>query len=162
LTDGDVNLEWLDIANRETSYEVEVSRDGGTTFTPLATLPANTTSYLDTAPGVNERNLVYRIYSVRNGLPSPYSNPVAVEGTSSIREASAAELSVSPNPVTDRLVIRANEPIAEVFVHNATGALVSRSVRPDSIITSDWPAGVYFLKIELQSGVLLSSRVVKK
>jgi len=162
LTGGDVTLEWLDVASRETSYEVEVSRDGGTSFASLASLPANTTNYLDPDPGVNDQNLVYRVYSVRNGLPSPYSNPVAVEGTNSVREATAGELNVSPNPVTDRLAVRATEPISEVFVHNAAGALVARSLQPENIITSTWPAGVYYLKIRLQNGALLSSRVVKK
>lgn len=162
LSGGDVALEWLEIASRETGYIVEVSRDGGSTFTEIASLPANTTSYTDPAPAVNDPSLVYRVYSVRDGLPSPYSNPVTVEGTNTVREATAAELTISPNPVIDRLFLHAIEPIVDVYVHNAAGALVVHRTQTDSLYTADWPVGVYYLKIKLQSGTLLSSRVVKK
>ncbi len=160
-TEGDVVLDWLEIASRETGYIVEVSRDEGLTFIEVATLPANSTTYTDPDPFTTEDFLVYRVYSVRDGLPSPYSNPSTVMRDVSIREASKAELQIVPNPVADRLTIRANEPVLEVFVHNAAGALIAHSERSTSLITSDWPVGLYYLKVKLQSGALRSSRIVK-
>ncbi|MFT5999660.1 MAG: hypothetical protein ACI81P_002118 [Neolewinella sp.] len=162
LSEGVVTLEWLDIASGETAYKVEISQDGGSTFTEIADLPANSTSYVDSAPVFNEQNLLYRAYSVRNGLPSPYSNPVTVRRAVSIREATATELTISPNPVMDHLRIQSAEPITDVQVYTAAGALIAQSRQTDSLTTTNWPPGVYYLKIKLQSGTLLSSRVVKQ
>jgi hypothetical protein len=47
---GGIALQWTDGSSRETGYSVERSADGGP-WTPLVTLPANTTTYTDTAAG---------------------------------------------------------------------------------------------------------------
>jgi hypothetical protein len=62
----------------------------------------------------------------------------------------------------DHLRIQSAEPITDVQVYTAAGALIAQSRQTDSLTTTNWPPGVYYLKIKLQSGTLLSSRVVKQ
>lgn len=161
LADGNVTLAWLEIASRETGYVVEISRDGGATFTQLAELPADTDRYVDENPGPSSEILVYRVFCVRDGLPSPYSNEVEVEGTNAIREASSEELTISPNPVTDLLRLQSVDRIEEVRVYSSTGALVTTQTGSNQLHTANWPTGMYYLTVRFQDGTVRSARVVK-
>lgn len=164
LDDATVALNWLDIASRETGYEISMNiTSQGDRLVILDTIPANSTSYVhNNAPLYDGLGLIYRVSSLSDNGPSPYSNPVMVEETSSVREASAAELRAVPNPVNDRLTIESAEPIAELFVYSASGELIAQSKRTNQLDTTRWPAGFYYLKVKTRSGELLSARIVKK
>jgi hypothetical protein len=71
---GTVALQWQDRANNETGYEVWRAPDGGS-YAKLATLPANSTSYVDSSLPVNTA-YDYIVRAVNGTLFSPYSNPV--------------------------------------------------------------------------------------
>ncbi len=66
ISESQVNLSWDDIAFNEEGYILERSNDGGGTFTPLATLSPDTTSYSDTERTENYR-YDYRIRAFNNG-----------------------------------------------------------------------------------------------
>lgn len=161
LENGTVSLEWLDIASRETGYEVSVIINSSLII--VDTIAANSTSYthLD-APIFDALGLIYRVTALSDNGPSPYSNPVMVEETSSVREASAAELKIVPNPVSDRLTIASAEPIAELFVYSATGRLIAQNKGTNQLNTTTWPAGFYYLKVKTRNGEFLSARIVKR
>ncbi len=67
-----INVTWEDAAN-ETGYELYKSSNGGANFVLFASLPANTTSYLDTGLFANSIHY-YRIRSVNEGGSSLFSN----------------------------------------------------------------------------------------
>jgi hypothetical protein len=68
-----VNLSWTDNSGNETNYLVERSSDGGATWTNLATLGANATSYADTS--VNSASTYsYRVQAYNATANSGYSN----------------------------------------------------------------------------------------
>jgi|GEM_PF-572064 len=75
-----VLLNWLDIASRETSYHIEVSKDGGSTFEEVVALPADATSFLDTTTNnFPDENRIYRVYAGGETCPSPFSNPAEIQ-----------------------------------------------------------------------------------
>lgn len=71
-----VSLTWADNSNAETSFQLERSTDGAN-FSWLATLAPNATTYSDTGrtPG---STYYYRIKSIWDASPSPYSNVASV------------------------------------------------------------------------------------
>jgi len=68
-----IDLAWTDHATDETSYEIERRLASETTFTPLAAIASDQTTYRDEA--VIERTMyVYRVRAVAEALDSDYSN----------------------------------------------------------------------------------------
>jgi hypothetical protein len=159
---GSTELEWLDIASRETGYVVLFSEDGGASFAVADSLEANATAFTDTDRGVNSTDVIYQVYAYGPNGPSPFSNPVAVASTNAVREAAAAELKIIPNPVNEQLTIATDLRLKEVVVYNASGKLVTRRSGTNQLNTSTWPAGFYYLRIETHDGKLRSVRFVKR
>ena len=74
-----INLAWTDNATNETGFEIERSPDG-TTFTPLATVAANVTTYAHTGLTAGTTHH-YRVRATNGTGPSAWSN-VATAQTS--------------------------------------------------------------------------------
>jgi FtsP/CotA-like multicopper oxidase with cupredoxin domain len=70
-------LTWTDNAGNESGYVVERSVDGGATFTNLANLAANTTSYVNTGLSLGA-TYVYRVAAKSAVGMSAYSNAASV------------------------------------------------------------------------------------
>ncbi|MHA4808119.1 fibronectin type III domain-containing protein [Flavitalea flava] len=69
-----VSLQWQDRASNETGYEVWRANDGGT-YSLRASLPANSTTYVDVnLPANTIYN--YAVRAVNGSNPSGYSNPI--------------------------------------------------------------------------------------
>ena len=68
-----IDLSWTDRSSTEEGFVVEYSIDGGTSFSELATVAANTTRYSSTelAP---ESAYVYRVFAYNGNGSSAYSN----------------------------------------------------------------------------------------
>ncbi len=64
VTDGGILITWQDNCSFETGYRVERSIDNGETWSVIASLPRDSTSYLDTTPS---GRIVYRIVA-ENGF----------------------------------------------------------------------------------------------
>ena len=85
-------LTWTDNAANETGYAVEVSVNGGA-FTPLVTLAANTTSYVNPGLALGS-TYAYRVFATSAFGPSPYSNTATVTVPTSA-PAAPASLSIT-------------------------------------------------------------------
>ncbi len=73
-----MSLAWLDNAANETGFYVERSTDGGTTWTRVATLAANATTY--TNSGLTRRKTYwYRVQAYGAAGVSAYSNVVSAK-----------------------------------------------------------------------------------
>jgi hypothetical protein len=75
-TDQRVDLTWSDLSLRETNHEVERATAGGS-FTRIATLGANVTSYADTTV-FGGTTYSYRVRATGSAGPSDYSNTAVV------------------------------------------------------------------------------------
>ncbi len=98
-------LNWTDNATNEDGYTVERSSDGGATWSPLATLAANSTSYLDSGLAAGS-TCVYRVRAFKGTVTSAYSNqasattvPLAPTGLTATT-VSASQISLTWNDVT--------------------------------------------------------------
>lgn len=88
-----ITLSWTDNADNETGYVIEVSTDNNT-FTEVARLAANTTSYQATGLAL-ETVYYFRVYAyAEGGLTSPYTTIT----TETLGNPSAPKLSVNPSP----------------------------------------------------------------
>lgn len=74
LSSSRIDLKWTDNSGKESGFKIE-RRTDTTSFTVIATVGANTTSYSDT--GLNRRTrYYYRVRAYNDSVNSPYSNEV--------------------------------------------------------------------------------------
>jgi fibronectin type 3 domain-containing protein len=70
-------LSWTDNSNNETEFKIERSTDAGVTFTEIATVGANVTTYADT--GLTQLTTYsYRVRASNSAGDSAYSNTATV------------------------------------------------------------------------------------
>ncbi|HEX2916852.1 MAG TPA: fibronectin type III domain-containing protein, partial [Chloroflexia bacterium] len=118
VSSSQINLSWQDNSSIEEHFVVSRRQAGSPTFTPLVTLPANTTSYSDTsglAPGT------YYDYQVTatctTGCANFAPSNIATAGT-----LAPAFLSFDSQPGTT--LVNNTLPPVTVSVHDANGGLV--------------------------------------
>jgi fibronectin type 3 domain-containing protein len=70
-----ITLSWSDKSNNETGFKIERSTNG-TTFTEIARVGANSTTYANT--GLAAGRYYYRVRAYNSGGNSAYSNPATV------------------------------------------------------------------------------------
>jgi hypothetical protein len=69
-----LQLRWKDNSGTESGFEIERKADGGS-FGKIATVPADTTQFLDAGqPGDPQRVVTYRVRAINVAGASPYSN----------------------------------------------------------------------------------------
>lgn len=72
LSGATIGINWVDQSTNEANFALESSTDGST-FTVLATLPSNTTSYTHTGAS-QQQDYFYRVRALALGVQSSYSN----------------------------------------------------------------------------------------
>ncbi len=95
---------------------------------------------------------------------------LSIQGPVTGLEETDLLLQVYPNPVTSNLVsveVRAAEPTAHVQILNALGQPVFKESlqldetnRKIEINTSNWTKGIYFVRVELPSGTILTKKLI--
>lgn len=89
--------------------------------------------------------------AANNGLVIKYTGGpnTSVSGP----EATVRTMHISPNPVTDRLMITSEEPIRSVEVFNSLGTRVlAANEVGNGIDASAWPSGSYFIRVFTRGG----------
>jgi hypothetical protein len=71
VADSQIDLTWIDTVTNESGFQIERSSNG-TTFWPIATVPANTTAFSD-SPLFATTSYWYRVRAFNNGGNSMYS-----------------------------------------------------------------------------------------
>ncbi|MDB4334924.1 carbohydrate-binding protein [bacterium] len=112
--------------------------------------------------GVHDVYLVFRnantdIGSI-NWLQFSASTPNA------IKESSAMDIALHPNPVSDKLIIT-NCKGANIEVYNTTGSLITKSQSTNNIKILDMRSlnqGIYFVRIVNTNGSIKSYKVIKQ
>jgi hypothetical protein len=84
VASSQTNLTWIDTVTNESGFQIERSSNG-TTFFPIATVPANATSFSD-SPLFANTSYWYRVRAFNNGGNSMYS---AVAKTTTLAPLSA-------------------------------------------------------------------------
>ncbi|MCB9082576.1 MAG: T9SS type A sorting domain-containing protein [Lewinellaceae bacterium] len=158
-----IHLEWLDIAADETQYQIELSTDGGQTYSPLSTLPADATTFEHTPPpGSTLADLRYRVVARGVSCPSAYSNPAAVTLVNSIQDPLRdSPIHVFPNPAQAELFIQTPLEITAITLYDYSGKRLN-SYGPTRVLASDWPQGIYLIKFNTKGGSVHWQRIVKQ
>lgn len=94
-----VKLTWKDNSTRETGYKVEYSSDGGKTYTRIALLGANSTSYTATGLKSGTKYLFY-VYAYEGSVNSIATNTVSITPGSSSSSSSGTSKGSSSSSTT--------------------------------------------------------------
>lgn len=160
---ANVNLIWLDNANNETGYEIERTGADNSTYTLVATVPANSTFYADQISGANG-NYCYRVRAVGTAGNSAYSNSACVSITA-LGTQNAALLrgvEVYPNPSTGLYQVKVDNAQRGAVTLRVTDAL-GRTVSSTTLNKAGAPLrhaldlsklsnGVYQLHLDMPEG----------
>lgn len=168
-----ISLSWTDNADSEEDFVLERSTTDNNNFTAIATLPANTTSYLDNTVQTS-RTYFYRV-KARNqsgNQSSDYSNEASVTITSAEARAFAKQVKLYPNPSQGLVSLH--------YAQNYQGALSLRLLDTRGQMLKTWrfdksgrafdamldlsklPKGAYLLEITQQNGLRAVKRLVKE
>jgi hypothetical protein len=161
---------WVDNANYETSYQLWAIGGSITTYSLIATLAANTTTYNHTGLQVNT-NYCYKARAINNIGPSIYTNIGCVTtGTAtSINQLTAlADFNVYPNPTNGAVTLQfvSTGTKVDLQVMNNLGQLVlvqslQTTVGDNSqVINLPQAKGLYFVRLSTSTATLVKKVVV--
>ncbi|MGZ3769869.1 MAG: fibronectin type III domain-containing protein [Bdellovibrio sp.] len=94
VSSSQINLTWVDNSADETSFVVERSSSSGGTFTAIATLAANATSYSNTGLTAST-TYYYRVHAVNSGGNSANSNTASATTQAAVTTAPVAPSSLA-------------------------------------------------------------------
>jgi len=169
-SDTSIVLDWVDITDNETGFQLERSTSFNGGYSLIATLTENIETYEDTGL-TPETGYYYRVRAFNDQDTSIYSNK-AFAATVIVDTDAPSLLSnfkVYPNPTEGQVFIEWKNPVsASVVIRllDVSGkALTSRTVpgsqQKQRISTEGLPAGFYWLEISNQ-GLKQSYKLIKK
>ncbi|HKK69123.1 MAG TPA: PKD domain-containing protein, partial [Bacteroidales bacterium] len=80
---------------------------------------------------------------------------ITVSGATTISEKEHHDFALYPNPATDVVILKSNDPVIQLQVYNSTGKLMlSTHTDCHEINVADFAAGLYFVSIETENEVL--------
>lgn len=151
------NVTWTDNSNDETNFVLHYTFGGSTTYSLLATLPANTTTYTHTGLTYTT-NYCYQVAATNSVGTSAFSNTACAstpDNGTGIVETSANEKNVLcyPNPANTEVYfdIPSNEKQIDIELYNILGALVlsqKNYANRSAISISTLSKGLYYYKIK--------------
>jgi hypothetical protein len=150
-----VTLTWS-FANNALEYEVVVSDEN--TFTNIIA-SGKTTGTGSIFSGVQPKTRYYwRVRGINGTVLGPWSGgrwfetapPVGIE-----EEITIKGLQLYPNPATDVVTIKAEEPIqiSVLDIQGKTMLVQTEKTKETSINTAEWPNGMYLVIIETEAGI---------
>lgn len=146
ITNGN-QINWVSASSINVKNIVLQRSGADNIFTPLATLPATATQFIDTNPLAGDN--YYRLSSIDNdGSTTTYDNIAFVKGLSQ-------NISFYPNPVTNGVlnIVAGNDDVQSVNIINPNGIKVASAQAKNQsktlvISTNNLAKGLYLLQIK--------------
>lgn len=168
LKNASANLHWVTSSEINVSkYAVERSIDG-INFTGVATLPAklsttNDYNFIDGLQNINSKNIYYRLQMIDADGKYKFSAVLKISTTNQINKA----VSVSPNPVTNKMNVSISSAIAgtgSLRLISNLGQVVfqqnERIVKGENLITINklqyLTTGIYTLQVVIDNAVMVT------
>jgi len=112
-----------------------------------------------------EEGMVFSQYTFE--LTTPLESEIGIDvPLLALPEKDFPDIALYPNPVRDKLYIRNNSPavIRQLSLYNAQGRLYKQLVTPDIpyLSVADLPAGLYFLHLYTDSGIITRKIIVRR
>ncbi|WP_448528581.1 S8 family serine peptidase [Raineya sp.] len=160
-----VDLTWQDNSD-ETNFEVQRRiNEIGNSFTTIATLPANTTSYSDNTIE-DAKNYIYRVRATKGTLLPMASNTVTILTVSfitSLDEQLDKITKIYPNPASTNIQIELNssDKVQNVTLFNQLGQKVLQAnYTGEPIGVAHLPKGMYWVQIETKEQGKITKKLV--
>jgi LmbE family N-acetylglucosaminyl deacetylase len=135
-----INLAWVDNATNETGYSIERSTDG-TTFTVVATLGANVTTYANTGLAA-ATTYSYRVRAANSAGTSAYSNTATATTSAAATSTNIASLAAvtasSDNPADGQQATKAVDGVVDGWPGDYTREWATNGQRAGAWITLSW------------------------
>ena len=142
VSNSRIELSWKDNSNNETGFKIERKASGGS-FTQIATVGANASSYTDTSGFSAGVTYTYRVRAYNSIGDSPYCSEAGV--TMGVAPASAANLSatvVSKSQIKLTWTDRANNETGFKIERKVEGGSYSHVATVDRNVTSYTDSGL--------------------
>jgi F5/8 type C domain len=156
-----INLVWVDNATNEASYRVERSTNG-TTFTVVATLGTNVTTYANTGL-VAATTYWYRVVASNSVGDSAYSNLASATTSTTQTSTNIAPLAVvtasSDNPADGQQAIKAVDGVVDGWPGDATREWATNGERTGAWIKLSWATSYLVDRVVLYDRPNSSDRV---
>ena len=158
----DIEVSWLDIADNESGYVIEISYDG-TTFEELVEVASDETAYSFPANQLTGGVFYLRMYANSQTLcPSAYTYTFLTDLLSNTEDLKSSHITISPNPVVDLLEIKIeNESILDIQLYGLGGMTIPCEFSNNKLNLTNLNAGIYFIKIKLNNGLLVTKKFIK-
>lgn len=129
-------------------------------------------------PPMNYTNESYQWISQESGTVLSFGiNTITINGTTTVSKAISylvpgalstsetdkkkADISLYPNPSSDKVNLKSNEEIKNITITSLDGNAVLKTGNMKNIDISKLPKGVYILKGELKNGNIVSKKIIK-
>jgi hypothetical protein len=157
-----IEVSWLDIADNETGYVLEISYDG-ISFDELIEVGADETSYTFPINQLTNEMFYIRMYANSETLcPSAYTHTYFLDFPVHIEDIIKSKIEIFPNPVEDILEIKLdNESIAQVQVFGLDGIFHPFYFSNNKLDLTNLNAGIYFIKVKLSNGDAVVKKFIK-
>jgi hypothetical protein len=87
--------------------------------------------------------------------PLAYTCTLNVEDTATgFRSVLPEEVSIYPNPATDKLYLKGIASNDKVMVYNSLGELIYQGIGTNEISVDAYTAGIYFLQVQTTQGII--------
>ena len=151
VSSSQINLSWTDNATNETGYSVERSTDG-TTFTAVASLGANATSYNNTGLSA-ATTYTYRVRATNSAGNSGYSNTAPATTNPASTSTNIAPLATvtasSANASTGQLATKAIDGFVDGYPGNYSREWATLGERAGAWIKLTWATSALVDRIVL-------------
>lgn len=162
FSDHRIRLNWTDNSTTETGFEIHRAIGNEDDYQLVQTVGANVKTFDDAAvnPGIT---YFYKVRAINTGGPSEFTASVNTLITG-IETPGFTDISVYPNPVTERVNVRNYSSKAiEVTIYTTAGTLVAKekidAQQEKQIDCTSWQKSLYVMKANDRAGVM---KIVKK
>ncbi len=167
--EDEIKLSWLDIADDESGYIIEISY-AGTSFEELTEVPADEINYSFPIDQLSEASFYLRMYANSAvSCPSAYTHTAFVDLMVNIENLTVPRIEVSPNPVIDMLKVEIPQPnnLGKVSfeINDMLGKqIISQSLADTNVFEislAGVSAGMYRLILFSEDSIIESIKFVK-
>ncbi|MEM9822259.1 MAG: T9SS type A sorting domain-containing protein [Bacteroidota bacterium] len=158
----DIVVSWLDIADNESGYVIEISYDG-TAFSEWAEVNANETVYTFPFDQLLSELFYLRMYAKSETLcSSAYTYTFLSDALVGLEGFENFPLKIFPNPITDVLEIETEEgSISNIQLYGLDGTSIPIDPANPKINLSQLEAGIYFVKIQMSNAIRVVKKIIK-